>query len=158
MAITEDCAISPLSSHTGAEVYGVDLTQPINTALSARLNRCLRRRMPFWCSGISICRHSNCWRRCELFGEIFPQHNTALRACPNARRFITSPTRTSFEDGRAYIPGEGYHTDHSNDAEPPKATALHAVKLPINGGDTQFVNMCAAYDELPAATSGGSTA
>jgi len=30
------------------------------------------------------------------------------------------------EDGKTYIPGEGYHTDHSNDREPPKATALHA--------------------------------
>ena len=41
------------------------------------------------------------------------------------------------EDGRVYIPGEGYHTDHSNDAEPPKATALHAVKLRTSGGDAQ---------------------
>ena len=61
--------------------------------------------------------------------------------------------RTS-EDGRVYIPGEGYHTDHSNDAEPPKATALHAVKLPKAGGDTQFVNMCAAYDALPESVKG----
>ena len=53
------------------------------------------------------------------------------------------------EDGRVYIPGEGYHTDHSNDIEPPKATALYAVKLPKSGGDTQFVNMYEAYDALP---------
>jgi taurine dioxygenase len=54
-----------------------------------------------------------------------------------------------FEDGTVYIPGEGYHTDHSNAAKPPKATALHAVKLPKSGGDTQFVNMCEAYAALP---------
>jgi taurine dioxygenase len=54
-----------------------------------------------------------------------------------------------FEDGTVYIPGEGYHTDHSNDLMPPKATALHAVKLPKRGGDTQFVNMCEAYAALP---------
>jgi alpha-ketoglutarate-dependent taurine dioxygenase len=49
-----------------------------------------------------------------------------------------------FPDGRRYIPGEGWHTDHSNDARPPKATALHAVTLPDRGGDTQFANMAAA--------------
>ena len=54
-----------------------------------------------------------------------------------------------FPDGRRYIPGEGWHTDHSNDTRPPKATILHAVTLPSTGGDTQFANMAAAYDALP---------
>src|SRR5205085_164416 len=58
----------------------------------------------------------------------------------------------NFADGRRYIPGEGYHTDHSNAECPPKATVLHAVKLPDRGGDTQYVNMYRAYEELPAAT------
>src|SRR5262249_16188598 len=58
----------------------------------------------------------------------------------------------SFADGRRYIPGEGWHTDHSNDARPPKATVLHAVQLPDKGGDTQFANMAKAYAALPDAT------
>src|SRR5262249_29514201 len=57
-----------------------------------------------------------------------------------------------FADGTRYIPGEGYHADHSNAACPPKATVLHAVHLPDRGGDTQYVNMALAYDELPAET------
>ncbi len=69
--------------------------------------------------------------------------------CP-AIHYISNQDR--LEDGRVYIPGEGYHTDHSNDEVPPKATALHAVKLPATGGDTQFVNMYEAYDALPDAT------
>ena len=40
----------------------------------------------------------------------------------------------------------------ANDAMPPKATALHAVRLPATGGDTQFVNMQEAYDALPEVT------
>src|SRR5262249_41375826 len=55
-----------------------------------------------------------------------------------------------YPDGKRYIPGEGYHTDHSNAAAPPKATVLHAVRLPDRGGDTQFVNMQRAYEALPA--------
>src|SRR4030095_10016164 len=45
-----------------------------------------------------------------------------------------------------------YHTDHSNFAAPPKATTLHAVSLPSQGGDTQFVDVRKAYDDLPAET------
>jgi taurine dioxygenase len=83
----------------------------------------------------------------KLFGEVFPQHNSrfAVPECPTIH-YISNQDK--LEDGRVYIPGEGYHTDHSNDAEPPKATALHAVKLPKARGDTQFVNMCEAYDAL----------
>ena len=71
--------------------------------------------------------------------------------CRNAAIHYIS-NQDKLEDGKTYIPGEGYHTDHSNDRAPPKATALHAVKLPNTGGDTQFVNMCEAFDALPGAT------
>jgi taurine dioxygenase len=83
----------------------------------------------------------------KIFGEIFLQHNPrfAIPECPQIH-YISNQEK--LEDGRVYIPGEGYHTDHSNDIEPPKATALYAVKLPKSGGDTQFVNMCEAYDAL----------
>ena len=86
----------------------------------------------------------------ELFGPVFHQHNTrfALPECPQIH-YISN--QDSFPDGTRYIPGEGWHTDHSNDTRPPKATVLHAVTLPDQGGDTQFANMAAAYAALPAA-------
>ena len=48
--------------------------------------------------------------------------------------------------------GENFHTDHSNFPAPPKATTLHAIALPEFGGDTQFVDVRAAFDDLPADT------
>src|SRR5262249_36006875 len=50
------------------------------------------------------------------------------------------------------IPGETFHTDHSNHPRPPKATMLFAVQLPSHGGDTQYVNMHHAYDDLDTDT------
>ncbi len=55
-------------------------------------------------------------------------------------------------DGKRIIPGETFHTDHSNHPRPPKATTLFAVELPSSGGDTQYVNMHDAFDDLPADT------
>ena len=147
MAIIEDCTITPLSDHTGAEVRGVDLTWPMDAAMRERLNQAFVRHsvLVFRDQHLSPQQLLNA---VQLFGEVFPQHNTrfALPECPQIH-YISN--QDFYPDGKRYIPGEGYHTDHSNAAEPPKATVLHAVTLPDRGGDTQFVNMQRAYDDLP---------
>ena len=141
--------ITPLSSHTGAEVTDIDLTQPVDQASRERLNRA------FVDHSVLVFRDQHLspaqlFAVVKLFGEVFPQHNTrfALPECPQIH-YISN--QDFYPDGKRYIPGEGYHTDHSNAAEPPKATVLHAVQLPDRGGDTQFVNMHAAYQALPEA-------
>src|SRR5260370_28790241 len=53
--------------------------------------------------------------------------------------------------GNGYTSGETFHTDHSNHPAPPKAAILYPVSLPSHGGDTQYVNMHLAYDDLPEA-------
>ncbi|HMD64772.1 MAG TPA: TauD/TfdA family dioxygenase [Stellaceae bacterium] len=142
--------ITPLSAHTGAEVHGIDLTQPVKDVVQAQLNRA------FVDHSVLVFRDQHLtpdqlFKAVGLFGEVFPQHNSrfALRDCPLVH-YISN--QDFYADGRRYIPGEGYHTDHSNAACPPKATVLHAVSLPDRGGDTQYVNMHLAYDDLPRAT------
>jgi alpha-ketoglutarate-dependent taurine dioxygenase len=141
-----EVAITKLSSHTGAEVLGVDLARPLQPAVRDRL------RQAFVEHSVLVIREQRLdapqfLAAMQNFGEIFPQHNSrfAVPECPLIH-YISNQDK--LEDGRVYIPGEGYHTDHSNDAIPPKATALHAVKLPATGGDTQFVNMHEAYAAL----------
>jgi taurine dioxygenase len=150
MALIENRTIVPLSAHTGAEIRGVDLARPVGAALREQLNRA------FVTHSVLVFRDQHLSPRqlldaVQLFGAVFPQHNSrfALPECPLIH-YISN--QDFYPDGRRYIPGEGYHTDHSNAAEPPKATALLAVRLPDSGGDTQFVNMHRAYADLPAAT------
>jgi taurine dioxygenase len=142
----QDYVINPLSSHTGAEVRGIDLRRPIDKAVRERLNRA------FVNHSVLVIRDQllsgpEFLQAMQGFGDIFPQHNPRFQVpeCPMIH-YISNQDK--FEDGTVYIPGEGYHTDHSNDPKPPKATALHAVKLPRSGGDTQFINMCEAYEAL----------
>jgi taurine dioxygenase len=141
--------ITPLSNHTGAEVRGVDLSQPIDDALRRRLNQAFVDHSVLVFRDQRLSPHQ-LLAAVQLFGEVFPQHNMrfALPECPQIHYISNQDT---YPDGKRYIPGEGYHTDHSNAAAPPKATVLHAVKLPDQGGDTQFVNMHRAYDDLPPA-------
>src|SRR6202047_3005998 len=144
------CTIAPLSEHTGAEVRGIDLTEPVDEAVQAGLNRA------FVEHAVLVFRDQHLTPRqlldaVGLFGEPFPQHNSrfALPECPLVH-YISN--QDFYPDGRRYIPGDGYHTDHSNAARPPKATILHAVSLPDRDGDTQYVDMRFAYDELPQQT------
>ena len=125
--------IAPLTDHTGAEVTGVDLGQPLGEPEQAALNRA------FVEHSVLVVRDQHLTPQqvlsaVGLFGAIFPQHNTrfALPDCPQIH-YLSNQDR--FPDGRRYIPGEGWHTDHSNDTRPPKATVLHAVKLPSKGGE-----------------------
>ena len=143
-------SIKPLSPHTGAEIRGIDLSEPLDEATCTSLDQA------FVDYGVLAIRDqalsaSQFLEAMKIFGEIFPQHNSRFQVqeCPEIH-YVSNQDKT--EDGQVYIPGEGYHTDHSNHAKPPKATALHAVKLPKTGGDTQFVNMFEAYDALSEQT------
>ncbi len=144
-----DVTFTNLTDHTGVEVSGIDLSAPVDAETRARLNQ------SFVDGGVLVIRGqtlspNQLLAAVRLFGDVFPQHNTrfALPECPEIH-FISNQDK--FPDGRRYIPGEGWHTDHSNDARPPKATVLHAVTLPSSGGDTQFANMAVAYYALPDA-------
>ena len=144
------CELLPLSEHTGVEAKGVDLSRPLDEEMRSLLNQA------FVKHSVLVIRDQTLTARqlrdaVQNFGEIFPQHNTrfSLPECPEIH-YLSNKDR--YPDGSRYIPGAGYHTDHSNAEIPPKATLLLAIELPTSGGDTQYVNMAAAYDALPEAT------
>jgi taurine dioxygenase len=139
--------ISPLTKHTGAVVEGLNLAHPVDIEIQKKLNQA------FVENAVLVIRAQNLkveqfLKATEIFGTVFSQHNKrfTLPECPQVH-YLSN--KDHFDDGKRYIPGEGYHTDHSNDAMPPKATVLLAVELPDKGGDTQFVNMHEAYEALP---------
>ena len=136
-------SIKPLSPHTGAAVLGVDISSPWtghSEGPGPGLYRPRGARHPgpkTQCPSVppgdaELRRH---------FPAAYPRF--AVPECPGVH-YVSNQDKT--EEGKVYIPGEGYHTDHSNYLQPPKATALHAVKFPLTGGDTQFVNMYEAYN------------
>jgi taurine dioxygenase len=145
-----DFTLTPLTAHLGAEIRGLDLAEPVSTDTRAALNRAFVAHAVLVFRDQKLSPHQ-LLDAVQLFGSVFPQHNARYKIpdCPMVH-YISN--QDSYADGTRYIPGEGYHTDHSNDACPPKATVLHAVTLPEQGGDTQFVNMSLAHEELPETT------
>jgi len=141
--------ISPLTEHTGAEITGLDFTGPVNSENRSALNRA------FVEHHVLVMRDQHFTpdefkAAVQLFGELQP-HDKKERHVPGAPG-VDYVSNDEIENGRRIIPGETFHTDHSNHPRPPKATTLFAVQLPSSGGDTQYVNMHDAYDDLPEAT------
>jgi taurine dioxygenase len=141
--------LTPLTSHTGVEVIGIDFTQPIDSKTRAILQRA------FVEHHVLVMRDQHFKpdefkAAVELFGEVQP-HDKKEHHVPGYPG-IDYVSNDEIVDGRRIIPGETFHTDHSNHPRPPKATTLFAVNLPSSGGDTQYVNMHDAFDDLPADT------
>jgi taurine dioxygenase len=140
--------ITPLTPHTGAEVRGLDLTKPVDAETRATLNRAFAEHH------VLVVRDqkyepSDFKRAVQLWGELQP-HDKKDHHIPGFPEMYYV-TNQEFLGDRRMIPGETFHTDHSNHPAPPKATILYPVELPSRGGDTQYVNMHLAYDELSEA-------
>lgn len=143
--------LTPLTAHsTGAEIRGLDLRVALGMELRAQLNQAFAQ------YHVLVFREQRLGprefaRAVENFGEIMPQAIKGFGTKEHPDVFELKPMAVAPGEYRA-PGGDGFHTDHSFEPEPPKATALHPVVLPSAGGDTQFCNVHLAYDELPAET------
>lgn len=143
--------ITPLTEHTGAEVRGIDLNQGVDPETRGALNRA------FADHHVLVIREQQFTppqflAAAQIFGELFQHDKREMHVPGYPQMYYVSNEQTV--PGKRYISGETFHTDHSNHPSPPKATLLFPVSLPKTGGDTQYVNMHAAYDDLPEATKG----
>ena len=141
-------SISPLTDHTGAEVRGLNLARDIDPAARAELNRAFAKHH------VLVIREQELTpvsfkKAAQVFGELQPHDKKDIHVPGHPDVYYVS--NDHIVDGKRVIPGETFHTDHSNHPVPPKATTLFAVALPSSGGDTQYVDMHSAYDDLPEA-------
>ncbi len=147
-------SIKPLTAHIGAEVTGVDLTMPVDEAARKKL-------YDAWIKhAVLVIRDQNLSppqfaAAARLFGDLMDQQVKKFSLPDYPEVGTISSKDLPIVDGKLHVRGEQFHTDHSNFAAPPKATMLHAVSLPKSGGDTQFVDVRQAFDDLPEAKQRG---
>jgi taurine dioxygenase len=86
------------------------------------------------------------------FGELDWAPVAAANDAPEGRAYVMVVSNV-IEDGKAIGQLGAYeaiwHTDMSYIQEPPSASALYALEVPPEGGDTGFCNMYRAYESLP---------
>jgi len=141
---TIECKINEI---LGAEISGIDLKTPASDEIRAELNALFSKH------AVLVFRDQpltppQFMQAAEIFGRLMPQHIKKF-VLPGYPLVGSNSTKDlPRKNGKLQVRGENYHTDHSNDIAPPKATSLMAVQIPSYGGDTQFVDVRRAYDDL----------
>ncbi len=137
--------VQPLTGVLGAEIFGVDLRQPLAPEVWAEI------------------RDAFADHQVILFPNQQPTHEQHLRFARGFGQVIQLPQLRSVEDhpdvqmirrlasdtGR--VIGENWHADSTYMDEPPLAVVMRAVDVPSYGGDTGFLSMYAAYEALSPA-------
>jgi taurine dioxygenase len=140
----------------GAEVRGIDLSQPLDAATRARVQDLWMQHLVlvFPDQSISDEQHIAFGRN---FGELEIHVSVAHRSSRNAEIYRVS----NVDEAGTIIPSREtawqyinlswlWHTDSSFREVPSKGSILHGLEVTNAGGNTLFANMYAAYDDLGA--------
>jgi len=122
----------------GAEVHGLDLSQPLPDEVVGELRAALARHLVLFFPDQSLTpdQQAAFGRR---FGELTPAHPAipSLEGHPEVLPIDSADDRAAF-----------WHTDVTYVQTPPMGSILYMVELPEVGGDTCWVSLQAAYDAL----------
>lgn len=145
---TMSLIVTPIRHDFGAEVSGINLSTPQSAETRHELNALLAQ------YAVLVFREQTLtppefMAAAEIFGELMDQQLKKYVLPDYPMVGCNSTDDLPRKNGKLQVRGENYHTDHSNERCPPKATTLHALQIPPSGGDTQFVDVRQAYDDLP---------
>lgn len=126
----------------GAEVAGLDLSQPLSVAELAAVEDAFTQHLVlvFRDQNLDVEALENFALQFGPFGET--PYITPLEGHPNVLRLL----READEEGALF--GGSWHSDWSFQKCPPSATILYAREVPTYGGDTAFTNQYLAYETL----------
>jgi alpha-ketoglutarate-dependent sulfate ester dioxygenase len=149
--------IKPVAGHIGADISGVDISQPLAPEAVQQLKDALHEYKVIFFRDQPLDHESQI-----AFGRRFGQLTYAHphdEAPPDgyAEIFTVDPRRYEkrYGDGfrketrrRQYSYFTGWHTDVTAAVNPPAISILRAEVVPEIGGDTQWTNLQAAYEGL----------
>jgi taurine dioxygenase len=149
-------SIRNLDAPLGAEVRGIDLSQPLARNDLDAIEEAWRTRLVVVAHGQSLSdpqllAFSSC------FGELDPPGPNPYGEPYNKEFPEINVISNVVEDGKP-IGGLGdgeavWHADMTYIDVPPKAAVLHSLEVPPSGGNTYFADMFAAYESLPPTSS-----
>jgi taurine dioxygenase len=134
----------PLSTALGAEVRGIDLSQPLSADDTELLMR------GFHAFSLLLFKDQHLTedqqvRFSAMFGR--PSRQGAIQKSAAAITYVSN-VRADGTFGEGELP---FHSDQTYYDHPMKAIMLYGIDVPEKGGDTLFVNVNRAYRRLPEA-------
>ena len=138
----ESITVEPVAAALGAEIHGVDLSEPQDDATIKEIRSAwLEHKVLFLRDqDIDVQQHKAFARR---FGDLHV--HPVLQQMKDQGHPEIIVLESSAE--RPYV-AAGWHSDVTFEREPPMGSILHAVDVPDVGGDTVWASMYAAYEAL----------
>jgi alpha-ketoglutarate-dependent taurine dioxygenase len=143
-------AIVPLSPVLGAEVIGLDLKQKLDPGARGRLIEAFNDYHLLCFRDQSLSKQEQMEATLQ-FGELDVHVQSNRSSDIPLIHIVTNLDENDVP--RQSIAAKGsvhWHSDKSYRRKPSLATFLYSVEVPPEGGETEFANMIAAYEALPA--------
>ena len=139
--------VRKISENIGVEITGLDLGKPVDAATQKRLHDLVVENVAMVIRDQHLT-PEQFQDAAKLFGELMDQDHPkySFPGMPSIKRHSSFNVAA---DGEQVKEGIHWHTDGAFRLNPPKFTLLYAVELPSSGGNTNVVNMRAAYRALP---------
>ena len=133
--------VRPLTGGLGAEIFGIDLAQPLDAEGFRAINQVLLDHGAIFFRDqkitpqqqMAFARH---WGSVHLH-----PHMACLPEQPGVIEILKNETDTT-------VFGQNWHTDQMFTPTPARVTLLYAKEIPPVGGDTMYANLYMAYDTL----------
>jgi len=143
--------IRPLQPTIGAEIHGVDLSQPLSAEVRDAIRAAVVRHKVVFFRDQTLDNDSHA-AFASAFGPLYTHPSTRhdARITPIHQISATEAARHERQQRQHDVKsGDGYHTDTSWRLVPTWGAVLRAVDLPPVGGDTIWVDAHQAYEGLP---------
>jgi taurine dioxygenase len=144
--------VRPMSVHTGAEIFGVDLTEPLTPQQVEEVWGALLEWKVVFFRGQNIdhAQHVAFARQLgkPTIGHVLYGHEDGF---PEIYSVAKTRERHAHAEPDPIRPWTGWHTDLTTLINPPAASILRGVTIPPYGGDTQFANLVEANKALSPA-------
>jgi taurine dioxygenase len=135
--------VRKLTPVIGAEIFGVDLAQPLGNQQFQEVHDALMDNLVifFRDQKMTVEQHKDFGRR---FGPLHVHPNAPI-AIPEHPEILVIKA----DEKSKHVAGEEWHSDVSCDVEPPMGSILYLTEVPPDGGgDTLFANTYRAYETL----------
>ncbi|MCE9650752.1 MAG: TauD/TfdA family dioxygenase [Parvibaculum sp.] len=146
--------VIPTGAALGAEVRGLDLTQPLDDATFDAIQQAWYDHTVLLFRGQKLS-DDDLIAFSGHFGalDIAPASATDMAGSQEKSRpeiwIISNVVENGKPIGALGDKEAEWHTDMSYVTEPPMASVLHSLEIPAKGGDTSFANMYKALETLP---------
>jgi alpha-ketoglutarate-dependent taurine dioxygenase len=149
-----DIDVRPTSGYTGAEIYGVNLAEPLDASTVADIRQALLRWKVVFFRDQDITPGQQV-EFARLFGTVTPAHPTLpgldghpeILVVDDRKKHRAAASSGGVEPSSEYDQNN-WHSDVTFVPNPPFASILRGLVTPPYGGDTGFSNLVAAYEAL----------